>query len=260
MRILFLGDVVSEPGCEFVRRKLPGYKRMQEIDFCVVNGENSAKGNGITPLSAEHLLTSGADLLTTGNHVFKQPAAARLLEEGTLPVIRPANLHRSAPGMGVWVLEKRGLRLGVVNMLGRVNMEQAEDPFDCADACLREMAAQGVVNVLIDFHAEATSEKLAMAWYLDGRLSALWGTHTHVQTGDARVFPQGTGYITDLGMTGPRDSVLGITPEQSVRMFLGYPRDKYTTAPGPVKLEGAVFTVDTETGRCLEVRPVRLEE
>ena len=127
------------------------------------------------------------------------------------------------------------------------------------DRILRETEGRAKVR-LLDFHAEATSEKLAMAWYLDGRLSALWGTHTHVQTADARVFPQGTGYITDLGMTGPRDSVLGIAPEQSVRMFLGYPRDKYTTAPGPVKLEGAVFTVDTDTGRCLEVRPVRLEE
>ena len=253
MRILFLGDVVSEPGCEFVRRKLPGYKRMQEIDFCVINGENSAKGNGITPFSAEHLLASGADLLTTGNHVFKQPAAARLLEEGTLPVIRPANLHRSAPGKGVWVLEKRGLRLGVANILGRVTMEQAEDPFDCADTLLKALAEQGIVNILIDFHAEATSEKRAMGFWVNGRASALIGTHTHVPTADEQILSGGTAYITDAGMTGVIDSVLGVSVESATyKMRTGLPV-RFEHPDGDCSMQGAIVETDTKTGKAVSI-------
>ena len=259
MRILFLGDVVSEPGCEFVRKKLPGFKKMQEIDFCVVNGENSAKGNGITPVSAEHLLTSGADLLTTGNHVFKQPAAARLLEEGMLPVIRPANLHRSAPGKGVWVLEKRGLRLGVVNLIGRVHMDQADDPFDCADALLSELAGQGIANILIDFHAEATSEKRAMGFWVNGRASALIGTHTHVPTADAQILSGGTAYLTDAGMTGTVDTVLGVSVETATyKMRTGLPV-RFEHPAGDCAMQGAIVETDTKTGKALSIERFSVE-
>ena len=253
MRILFLGDVVSEPGCEFVRRKLPGFKKLNEIDFCVVNGENSARGNGITPFSAEHLLTSGADLITTGNHVFKQPSAEKLLEDGVLPVIRPANFHRSAPGKGVWVLEKRGLRLGVVNLIGRVHMDQADDPFDCADALLKELASQGVVNVLIDFHAEATSEKRAMGFWVEGRASALIGTHTHVATADEQILPGGTAYQTDAGMTGVIRSVLGVGIENATyKMRTGLPV-RFEHPSGDCSMNGVIVETDAKTGKALSI-------
>ncbi len=259
MRILFIGAVVSEPGCEFVRRKLPGFKKMQEIDFCVVNGENSARGNGITPFSAEHLLASGADLLTTGNHVFKQPAAARMLEEGTLPVIRPANLHRSAPGRGVWVLEKRGLRLGVANLIGRVSMDQADDPFDVADRVLADFAAQGIVNILIDFHAEATSEKRAMGFWVNGRASALAGTHTHVPTADEQILSGGTAYITDAGMTGVIDSVLGVSVESATyKMRTGLPV-RFEHPDGDCAMQGVIVETDTTTGKALSIERFSVE-
>ena len=259
MRILFIGDVVSEPGCEFLRKKLPGFRKMQEIDFCVVNGENSARGNGITPASAEHLLASGADLLTTGNHVFRQPAAARLLEEGTLPVIRPANLHRFAPGKGVWVLEKRGLRLGVANLIGRVNMDQADDPFDCADGLLKELAEQGIVNILIDFHAEATSEKRAMGFWVNGRASALVGTHTHVPTADEQILSGGTAYITDAGMTGVMESVLGVSVESATyKMRTGLPV-RFEHPDGDCAMQGVIVETETKTGRAVSVERFNVE-
>jgi metallophosphoesterase (TIGR00282 family) len=257
-RILAVGDVVGKSGLDYVARKLRSVKKLTGADFTVVNGENAC-GVGIIPRQAEELLDAGADAVTLGNHAFQKQEIFDMLDDEPR-LLRPHNYAPQAPGFGWRVLEAPFGPVLVMNLIGRCGMDFGPDnPFTAADRILRETEGQAKVR-LLDFHAEATSEKLAMAWYLDGRLSALWGTHTHVQTGDARVFPQGTGYITDLGMTGPRDSVLGITPEQSVRMFLGYPRDKYTTAPGPVKLEGAVFTVDTDTGRCLEVRPVRLEE
>ena len=253
MRIMFIGDVVSEPGCAFIRKKLPGFKKMQEIDFCVVNGENSAKGNGITPFSAEHLLASGADLITTGNHAFKRPEAARLFEEGTLPVLRPANLHRFAPGGGVRVLEKRGLRLGVVNLIGRVGMDQADDPFDCADAVLKELQAQGVCHILIDFHAEATSEKRAMGFWVNGRASALIGTHTHVPTADEQILSGGTAYLTDAGMTGVIGSVLGVSVESATyKIRTGLPV-RFEYPEGDCAMQCAVVETEQKTGRAVSI-------
>ena len=253
MRILFLGDVVSEPGCEFVRKKLPGFKKLQQIDFCIVNGENSAKGNGISPASAEHLLTSGADLITTGNHVFKRREAEGLLESGALPVLRPANLHRSAPGKGVWVLEKRGLRLGVINLIGRVGMEPAGDPFDCVDGLLKDLKAQGVVNVLVDFHAEATSEKRAMGFWVEGRASALIGTHTHVATADEQILPGGTAYQTDAGMTGLIRSVLGVSVESATyKLRTGLPV-QFETPSGECSMNGVVIETETKTGKAVSI-------
>ena len=252
MRILFVGDVVSEPGCEFLRKTLPGFKKMQEIDFCIVNGENSAKGNGVSRASAEHLLTSGADLITTGNHALKRPEAEQLLE-GPLPVIRPANFHRFAPGRGSYVLEKRGLRLGVANIIGRVYMDQADDPFDCADRLLGDFAAQGVVNILIDFHAEATSEKRAMGFWVNGRASALIGTHTHVPTADEQILSGGTAYLTDAGMTGVTDSVLGVTKESATyKMRTGLPV-RFENAEGGCSMCCAVIETDTATGKAVSI-------
>ena len=252
MRILFVGDVVSEPGCEFLRKALPGFKKMQEIDFCIVNGENSAKGNGISRASAEHLLASGADLITTGNHALKRPEAEQLLG-GPLPVIRPANFHRFAPGRGSYVLEKRGLRLGVANLIGRVYMDQADDPFDCADRILADFAAQGIVNILIDFHAEATSEKRAVGFWVNGRASALIGTHTHVPTADEQILSGGTAYLTDAGMTGVTDSVLGVTVESATyKMRTGLPV-RFENAEGGCSMCCAVIETDAATGKAVSI-------
>lgn len=253
MRVLFIGDVVGEPGCDLVRKVLPGFKRMQGVDFCIINGENSAKGNGVTPQSCEHLLTSGADALTGGNHSLRRPEIYRVLEEESGVLLRPFNLHRSAPGKGLCVLEKRGLRLGVANLMGRIDMDDCENPFDSADAIVREFETAGVKCALVDFHAEATSEKRAMGFYLDGRVSAVFGTHTHVATADEQILPGGTAYITDAGMTGVIRSVLGITIESATeKMRTGLPV-RFQQAEGPASLSCVLTEIDNATGRATSI-------
>ena len=257
-RILAIGDVVAKSGLELISRRLRSVKKLTGADFVVVNGEN-ASGVGITPRQAEAILDAGADAVTLGNHAFQKEEIHDYLDDCSR-ILRPQNYAPQAPGTGWRILEAPFGPVLLLNLIGRCNMDFGPDnPFAAADRILREAGDRAKVR-LLDFHAEATSEKLAMGWYLDGRVTAVWGTHTHVQTADCRVLPQGTGYITDLGMTGPRDSVLGILPEQSIRMFLGYPKTRYSAAPGPVKLEGAVFTVDPAEGRCLAAEPLRLED
>ena len=253
MRILFIGDVVGEPGCALVRKVLPGFKRMQGVDFCIVNGENSAKGNGVTPASFDHLMTSGADLVTGGNHSLRRPEITRTLEQADVPLLRPVNLHRSAPGRGLAVLEKRGLRLGVVNLLGSVNMDYCENPFDAADDAVKTFARERVACTLVDFHAEATSEKRAMGFYLDGRVSAVLGTHTHVQTADEQLLPGGTAYLTDAGMTGVKQSVLGVTVESATaKMRTGLPV-RFEQAEGDAVMMCVLLELDDTTGRAKSI-------
>ena len=255
MNILAVGDVVNESGLDFLCRKLRGLIRLTGADFTVVNGENAA-GTGILPRQAGDILDAGADCITLGNHAFRREQIFDYLDD-TEAILRPLNLAPQTPGHGWAEFDTRRGRLLVANLIGRCGMDFGPDnPFLAADRLLKEHPAR---FTLIDFHAEATSEKLAMAYHLDGRVSALWGTHTHVQTSDAQVFPKGTGYLTDLGMTGPRDSVLGVNPADSVRMFLGYPRAAFTGAPGPCKLEGALFTLDDKTGLCTGVEALRIE-
>ena len=253
MRILFIGDAVGEPGCEFLRKTLPGFKKLQGVDFCVVNGENSAKGNGLTPASLEHLLASGADAVTGGNHTLRRPEIYDTLERDNVPALRPYNLHRSAPGRGFTVLEKRGLRLGVASLIGATYMDYAENPFDAADAIVKEMEARGIKNILLDFHAEATSEKRAMGFYLDGRVSAVVGTHTHVQTADEQILPGGTAYITDVGMTGVTNSVLGVTVESATaKMRTGLPV-RFDQAKGECSMNCVLIQTDPSTGRAIGI-------
>ena len=255
-RILAVGDVCGDAGVRLLEKNLRQVKREHSVDFCVVNGENAATV-GILPRQADAILEAGADVITLGNHSYNRKEIAGYLDESRW-ILRPANDSSLFPGRGVGSFDTKIGPITVMNLIGRCNMSFGPDnPFLLVDRLLKEYPAR---ITLLDFHAEASSEKLAMGWYLDGRVTAVWGTHTHVQTSDHRILPGGTGYITDLGMTGPRDSVLGIDPEQSIRMFLGYPRERYAAAPGPVKLEGAVFTVDFADGRCLEVRPLRLED
>ena len=252
LHILAVGDVVMEPGLEHLERHLRSLKKLKKIDFTVVNGEN-ASGVGLTQEQAWRIYDAGADAVTLGNHTFGKMQIRSLLDEAPW-LLRPANYTGRAPGRGCGVFDLGAVRIRVVNLIGRCDLAWGtENPFTTADALLRADKAD---FTLVDFHAEATSEKLAMGYYLDGRVSALWGTHTHVPTADERVMPKGTGYLTDLGMTGSVESVLGIRPEQSVESFLGGLPGRYQSPEGPCKMQGAVFTLDSATGLCTAVERV----
>lgn len=253
MKILFIGDVVGEPGCEFLRKKLGGLKKMYAVDFCIVNAENSAKGNGVTPYSADFLLDSGADLLTLGNHAMRRQEIYEYLDETRHPIIRPANMHRTAPGRCYAVLEKGAKKLGVFNLLGTVDMDTAGNPFDAADEAVKYFTDTGIGNIFLDFHAEATSEKKCMGFYLDGKVSAVCGTHTHVQTADERILPGGTAYITDTGMTGTVDSVLGVRKENVLlKMRTGMPA-RFDQADGICEINCVLTEIDDKTGRAIAI-------
>ena len=247
LQVLAVGDVVSERGLAYLTRHLRRVKREYGVHFTVVNGENAA-GIGVLPEQVEEMFDAGADVVTLGNHTWGKMKLVPYLDDCRY-LLRPANFAQRLPGQGFGVYEgPAGLRIGVLNLIGRVGMDpNVDNPFLRADRLLEELKAD---LFLVDFHAEATSEKLAMAYYLDGRVSALWGTHTHVPTADERVFPSGTGYITDLGMTGPIESVLGIRPEQSIESFLGGLPGRYRAAEGPCKAQGCIFTLDDATGLC----------
>lgn len=257
VNILAVGDVVGEGSMEFLSRKLYGLKKLKGVDFTVVNGEN-ASVTGITPAQAGELFAAGADVVTLGNHAFQKGSILPYFNENR-SLLRPANLSPRSPGRGYGVFPSQFGDVAVINLIGRCGMDFGPDsPFYAAERIVRGLEAR---VILVDFHAEATSEKAALAWYLDGRITALWGTHTHVQTSDARVLPRGTGFITDLGMVGAVDSILGVRCEQSIGRFLGDPkRVPYTEAPGAHKIEGALFEVDPETGRCLSVEAIRIRE
>ena len=251
-RILCVGDVVGGPGMERVRRSLRKLKNSLGADFVIVNGEN-ASVVGITPEQAEDILDAGADVITLGNHSFGKREIIRYLEDSRR-MLRPANYAPQAPGRGWEVYESRFGDVAVIDLIGRCAMDYTPDnPFLLVEKILKQLTAK---IILVEIHAEATSEKLAMGYLLDGRVSAVWGTHTHVPTADARVLPKGTGYVTDLGMTGPRESVLGIRPELSIAKFRGDLTERYRWADGPTKLEGVLFTLDTSTGKCLRAERI----
>ena len=252
LNVLAVGDVVGEPGLKHLERHLRPLKKLKNIAFTVVNGEN-ASGVGLTPEQAWRIYDAGADVVTLGNHAFGKMQIQDFLDE-TPWILRPANLSPRAPGRGCGIYEAGGFRVRVMNLIGRCDLDwKANDPFTTAVRLLEHDQAD---FTLVDFHAEATSEKLALGYYLDGRVSALWGTHTHVPTADERVYPKGTGYITDLGMTGPIESVLGIEPWQSMESFLGGLPGRYKPAGGPCKLQAAIFTLDSDTGLCIAVERI----
>jgi len=256
INILAIGDVVSKSGLDCLKRRLPSIRKMKNISFTVVNGENAAT-LGITPDMAEQIFDAGADVITLGNHTWARREIAPYLEDAP-NIIRPYNFAPQVPGRGYTIVERDFGTVLVINLIGRCNMDFGPDnPFLMVDQLLKTHKAD---LTLIDFHAETTSEKLAMGYYLDGRVTAIWGTHTHVQTSDAQVLSGGTGYVTDIGMTGPTRSVLGIRPEQSINMFLGNIRERFEPAPGDCKLECAVFTVDTETGKTTEAEVLRIHD
>ena len=251
-RILAVGDVTAG-GLQFLRRRLPKLLRQREIDFCVVNGENASLV-GITPEQAEAIFSAGANVITLGNHAFNRreivPYIARTPE-----LLRPANQPPQQPGQGWGVFETPFGDVAVGNLIGRCGMDFTPDnPFLLVERILPRLQTR---LICVEIHAEATSEKQAMAWMLDGRVSAVWGTHTHVQTADEEILPNGTGRITDLGMTGPCRSILGVKPELSIKKLRGDLTGRYEPADGPCRLEGCIFTVDDRSGRCVGVERVK---
>jgi metallophosphoesterase (TIGR00282 family) len=257
VRLLFVGDVVGRPGRDAVEALLPGLRERLDVDFCIVNGENIANGIGITPRLAERLLAAGADALTLGNHAWRREEIGPYLSSSST-IVRPANFQTEAPGRGLTVVEaESGGRVAVINLLGSLYLEPAHSMWEIVDELVEE-ARRTTPVVVVDVHAEATSEKVALAAWLDGRVTAVLGTHTHVQTSDARVLPGGTAALTDVGMTGPHDSVIGVRAELAIRrMRTGMPV-RFETASEGVRLEGALVTCDPETGRASAIEPVRV--
>ena len=253
-RILAVGDVVGNPGMDRIGRSLRYLKRKTNADFVVVNGENAAV-LGMTPDQAEEIFDTGADVITMGNHTFGKRELIPYLED-TARVLRPANYAPQTPGQGYGIYDSKVGPIAVIDLIGRCNMDYGPDnPFLLVDKILKDIDAK---IRLVEIHAEATSEKLAMGYMLDGRVSAVWGTHTHVPTADAQVLPNGTGYVTDLGMTGPQHSVLGIRPDLSIAKFRGDLTQRYQWANGPTKLEAVLFTIDSATGLCRKAERVDL--
>lgn len=254
VKILAVGDVCGEPGLEYLEKVLLTYRNAKGIDFVVVNGEN-ANVVGVMPRQADRILRAGADVITLGNHTWVRTEIQDYLNTHK-KILRPVNYGQQCPGRGINVYHTNFGDVCVINLLGRFTLDtNTDNPFPIADAYMDEIQEK---IILVDFHAEGTSEKRAMGYMLDGRASAVWGTHTHVQTSDACVLPNGTGYITDLGMTGPVHSVLGIDPEQSIGKFLGDPPRRYDSASGKCKLEGCIFEIDPISGKCLNAEAVRI--
>ncbi len=251
MNVLAIGDIVGDVGTEMFLENIEGLKNQYEIDFCIVNAENACSNNGITRRKAELLLDGGADVLTLGNHTFRQKDAFSLLANNKR-VIRPANFPEGTVGKGVTVLEKNGKKIAVINLMGRIYMDYMDCPFRTVDKILDSVRAD---YYFVDFHAEATSEKISMGWHLDGRATAVFGTHTHVQTADGWVLPKGTGYITDLGMTGPIYSCLGVKKEITLERFISCIPRRFEFADGKAQLCGAVFSA-FDNGKTEKVEAV----
>jgi metallophosphoesterase (TIGR00282 family) len=240
MRILFIGDVVGSPGRRGLRETMPALRERHQPDLIVVNGENSAGGMGITERTARDMFDAGAGVITTGNHVYRHREAYEFLDREQR-VVRPANYPQANPGRGHTVVEAGGMRVGVINLSGGVGLKVARSPFDTVDGILDRIEADAV---LVDFHAEVTSEKVAMGWHLDGRVAAVLGTHTHVPTADGRVLPRGTAFISDVGMTGARTSVLGVKPEQALASLITQMPTRFETATEDVWVMGALVEVN----------------
>ena len=259
MRILFVGDIVAQPGRQILKRRLRGLVAEHGADLTIVNGENSAGGNGMTAQTADEIFKAGADVITSGNHIWDRREIVPYIERHER-LLRPANYPGSAPGSGVCAVQAAdGTPGAVVNLMGRVFMGDLDDPFRCADAILDELRGHAQV-VFVDFHAEATSEKLALGWYLDGRVSAVVGTHTHVPTADERVLPGGTAYISDVGMTGPHDSVIGVSKELVLERFLSQRPVRFSPAEGDVRLNAVLVELSPLDGKASSIRRIAVAD
>ena len=255
-KVLCVGDVVGNPGLDRVSRSLRYLKRKTGADFIIVNGEN-ASAIGMTPQQGEEILDAGADVITMGNHTWAKREIVPYLEDCP-QILRPANYAPQVPGRGWAEFDTKAGTVAVIDLIGRCGMDYGpENPFLLVEKILKQTRAK---IVLVEIHAEATSEKLAMGWMLDGRVSAVWGTHTHVPTADAQILLKGTGYVTDLGMTGPKNSILGIRPELSIQKFRGDLTERYKWAEGPTKMEAVLFTIDSATSKCKAAERVDISD
>lgn len=256
MRLLFIGDVVGRPGRRAVKVNVEELRREFNLDFVIANGENAAGGKGITKEIAQELFSYGVDVLTMGNHVWHIKSSYDYIDKESR-IIRPANYPPGVPGSGVCIFEtKNKVNVAVINLAGRVFLQNIDCPFRKADELVSDIKEKAKV-VVVDFHAEATSEKVAMGWYLAGRVSAVVGTHTHVQTADERILPGGTAYITDLGMTGPVDSVIGVKKEIIISKFLNQIPQKFEVAAGTYQFNAVVVEVDENTGEAVDIKRIQ---
>ncbi|HIU49559.1 MAG TPA: TIGR00282 family metallophosphoesterase [Candidatus Limousia pullorum] len=258
MRILCIGDVVGSVGCNFLRKHLHSVKKLHGVDLVICNGENSADGNGITPVSAQHLFTSGVDVITLGNHSFRRKEAYEMIENEPY-IVRPANFPPvSAPGKGITHVDMGRTIVTVINIMGNSHMENTlRCPFETMDNLLKQECGRVII---VDFHGETTSEKRAMGFYLDGKVSAVFGTHTHVQTADAQVLPKGTGYITDVGMTGTIQSILGVKPEIIIEKFRSGMPARFDLAQGDCRMDCVLFEIDEKTGKCISAEHLSVRD
>ena len=255
MRVLFIGDIVGKPGREAIKIFLSSLQEEYRIDVTIANAENAAGGNGLTKEIAMELYDAGIQFLTMGNHVWDQRAIMNYIEHEPR-LVRPANYPMGAPGKGYGFVRAAGRKIGILNLAGRTFLPPLDDPFSGAIKWINQITQETPI-IVVDFHAEATSEKVALGWFLDGRVSAVLGTHTHVQTADARLLQNGTAYITDVGMTGPRDSVLGIKKEIIINRFLTQLPVKFELANGPVQLNAVVLDIDNDTGKTQHIEAIQ---
>lgn len=256
MKILFIGDIVGSPGRDAIKQLLPGLKKEYALDFIIANAENAAGGSGITRKVADELFDSGVDVLTSGDHIWKKSEIFEFINKDTR-ILRPLNFPDTAPGKGAVVYTlKNGAKIGVINVDGRVFMEPLDSPFKTAHAACDELLRETKI-IIVDIHAEATSEKSALGWYLDGKASAVLGTHTHVQTADEKILPKGTAFISDAGMTGPYDSVIGRRVEDVLQRFLTSVPVRFEVADSNVQLHGVVLDIDDKTGRAKSIERVQ---
>lgn len=259
INILLVGDVVGKPGRNILKETLPKLIAEREIGFTLVNGENAAGGTGLTPQATEIIFQAGADVITSGDHIWHFKEIIPVLANNER-VLRPANLSAKAAGSGVTLINSRAkIPIGVVNLLGRIFLRPADDPFRTAEAALEELTPKTNI-ILVDFHAEATSEKMAMGWFLDGRVTAVVGTHTHIQTADERVLPQGTAYITDLGMTGPYHSIIGRRVDRVLQALTTDMPAPFDVAKEDVRLTGVIVKADPDTGKALSIERLLIKE
>ena len=255
MRVLFIGDIVGKPGREAVKRFLKPLQVEYKADVTIANAENAAAGKGLTKEIAEELYNHGIQFLTMGNHVWDQREIMNFIDREPR-LVRPANYPVGAPGQGHGFIRAMGCKIGVLNLSGRIFLPPLEDPFSGAIRWINQMRQETSI-IIVDFHAEATSEKVALGWFLDGKVSAVVGTHTHIQTADARLLQQGTAYITDVGMTGPRDSVLGVKKEIIINRFLTQLPAKFELASGPIQINAVILDIDEETGKSRQIEAIQ---
>ena len=259
LRALFIGDVVGKPGREIIATKLPAIREQYGVDFCVANAENASGGSGLTRENAAELFGAGVDVVTMGDHIWKRKEIIEFIR--TEPrLLRPCNYSPLAPGSGTGVYTlPSGVKIAVLSLAGRVFMKPSDCPFRAADEALRGLSAE-TANIIVDFHAEATAEKIAMGWHLDGRVTCVFGTHTHVQTADERVLPKGTAFICDVGMTGPHNSVLGRRVDRVLKATLSQMPAAFDVAKGDVRLSGALAAFDPATGRAESIERMQIRE